>query len=630
MQFLVDEAVGLAGLGFYHLFRRILLQVFVDWLPGAWAFSLLVYYSLDTFSLLPTLRNRLGFCLFWTAVPYVMCICFWLRTQLAFVHSWASHYLAVASALSDRYYCEVESFFVAAFNDVATLVVDFKWYAVAGLVVVLLAAAVWKTWGRPGTQPSGSVRIDLRLADQVGVVPRTRTSRDPQPAMACSTTQDGVTLQQVTAMMSSLEAKVLDQILSLQAELLRVLACKEPRMSQLERVKDWCVSALQLDRPLRKMCVQRPVEVCARAGYSLTVARSAAVEIQPCAVGVLQVCRVQEVRLNELTSKVKCIQAVQKLEVAAVQTDEVGLVHAPQLAGFAPLGCDSDEESEEFLPARAFPAVVDADEGSKRKRPRRWDVPLAPEAKQSAISRIGQADTLAEFKDEMKEQLRQLKEAVVSQGKQKQALTEEERDLTIHELMRRLASEGWEERHKPRLEVFADRGLSEEERSMGRKQLLRHLQQEEHAAWMRTQEAQGRAFNCSKCGKRTANNDRTHQCIQTGYKGPQRRRGGVWTRDQMFVTQTGRSGLQVGVRPIVDEERLQREYQQMTKRMQSLQQQQQAGEVAAAPQPVVQAQQPPVMTDTVMQSSAPAQAGVMQWTQPQCFLQPGTMYPIGG
>jgi hypothetical protein len=198
-------------------------------------------------------------------------------------------------------------------------------------------------------------------------------------------------------------------------------------------------------------------------------------------------------------------------------------------------------------------------------------------------------------------------------------LTEEETNLLKTELLRKLAHENWDEKHEPRLQAMGESGLNDEEKKMGRKQLLRRLQQEEHAAWMQAQEEEGKAYTCQRCGRRTAHGDQNHQCFQTSYRGPQRKKGGVWVRDQMYVAQAGRGNLQVGVRPVMDQDRVEKELQRMTAALQK--QQLQARPTAPQQQ---------VTPDVQMQPSSSAQQHVEAQQQSAPTPQVGVMqsYPL--
>jgi hypothetical protein len=225
----------------------------------------------------------------------------------------------------------------------------------------------------------------------------------------------------------------------------------------------------------------------------------------------------------------------------------------------------SDSDNEEY-PARAFVTLAD-EAPTGRKRTRRAE-PVTDDLKLAYLKKIEESKTIAELRDD----LRKLQEEVKQQKQESKKLTEEETNLLKRELLRKLAHESWDEKHEPRLEAMGESGLSDEEKKMGRKQLLRRLQQEEHAAWMQAQEEEGKAYTCQRCGRRTANGDKNHQCFQTAYRGPQRRKGGVWVRDQMYVAQAGRGNLQVGVRPVMDQDRVEKELQRMTAALQKQQQ----------------------------------------------------------
>jgi hypothetical protein len=301
---------------------------------------------------------------------------------------------------------------------------------------------------------------------------------------------------------------------------------------------------------------------------------------------------------------------------------------------------DDTEEEDVMMPVRAFPGMLfpeaalgavaqtppEADT-TTRKRPRRAEATVPQDLKDLTIENLRQAQNYSE----MKQDLQKLKEQMEEQEKKAKALTSDEQELKIRALIRRFAREEWDARHEPRLEALQDRELTADEKGMGRKQLYRKLQQEEHAAWMRTQEAQGKAFTCQRCGKWTAGGDRTHHCFQGGFRGPQRQRNGVWVRDQMFVEQTGKGNVQVGMRPVVDQDRLERDYQRLAaQRAALLPPQSQSQPIPTSQVTPAEAAPPPASSSSmpIEVETAPATGLAMQY-QPQCFFQPAMGYAVG-
>jgi hypothetical protein len=93
----------------------------------------------------------------------------------------------------------------------------------------------------------------------------------------------------------------------------------------------------------------------------------------------------------------------------------------------------------------------------------------------------------------------------------------------------------------------------------------------------------------------------------------------------MYVTQSGKGNLQVGMRPIVDQERLEREYQQIAAQRAALLHQPQ-------PQPTQQAPQQQSATSASQQEPIqvePAQAAIIQ-SIPHHSFQPAMMAPVSG
>jgi hypothetical protein len=514
----------------------------------------------------------------------------------------------------------LRSFALLAASDVARLWLEFRWFLLAGfLLSLLLLAAI--SWGCLGKRDSKKINIDLRLADYLGAVPRT-LARDPPAASAMPASQDGITMQQAQALIRDAEARITDVVLAFRTEMLQLMSAdrvverssqrKGPAQPAPNKRSGW-LFFLQAKKETRNWSVQ-------------TVQRTASRKVQT-----------DPQTPKPVTVDVQTDDPVVPAEPMAmeVQTDpvvcDVQSDPAPIPGTYVSGPLDSDSEDEDMLPVRAFPIAItqeNKEREGRRKRHRRDDEPLTKELKENILKNIQQADTIADLTREVE----QLKETVEAQ--KKKVLTEEEQQLKIHELIRKLAREEWDARHKPKLEVLEDRGLSDKEKLMSRSQLLRHLQQEERAAWMQAQEEQGKAFTCQQCGKRTAGGDKEHMCFQSRYRGPQRRKNGVWVRDQMYVTQAGRGGVQVGVRPVVDQDRLQREYQQMT---QALQQQHFFGSQAAPPNapdvPVASATAPPPPPPAGFSQQQPiqveprqdtqAQVGVVQQSHPACFLQQG-------
>jgi hypothetical protein len=284
------------------------------------------------------------------------------------------------------------------------------------------------------------------------------------------------------------------------------------------------------------------------------------------------------------------VQAAPPREVAVVQTEPQDQLPALGLLPISDRDSEASDSEPDEYPVRAFAAVA-GEAPAGRKRTRRTE-PVAEELKQAYLKKIEESQTIAELREDLKK----LQEEVRQQKKETKTLTEEETNLLKKELLRKLAHENWDEKHEPRLQAMGEGGLDDEEKKMGRKQLLRRLQQEEHAAWMQAQEEEGKAYTCQRCGRRTAHGDQNHQCFQTSYRGPQRKKGGVWVRDQMYVAQAGRGNLQVGVRPVMDQDRVEKELQRMTA---ALQKQQQHTRPVPVPQQVT--------PDVQMQPSSSAQ-----------------------
>jgi hypothetical protein len=404
-------------------------------------------------------------------------------------------------------------------------------------------------------------------------------------------------------MIEESERRITDMLLSFRTEILQAISQK-----QTNALKDACTLPLQAVSTSREVGSQQECSEIKK-----TPKRG---------VRVNKDCKVQ--RRSKSSRKndhgvsraiVHSVQVAPKLVHVGVQVTlpkEVAVMQTELQEFNAGLLPDHDSEASESemdeFPVRAFAAL--ADEAPARKRTRRAE-PVADELKQAYLKKIEESRTIAELRAD----LQKLQEEVRQQKKESKKLTEEETNLLKTELLRKLAHENWDEKHEPRLQAMGESGLNDEEKQMGRKQLLRRLQQEEHAAWMQAQEEEGKAYTCQRCGRRTAHGDQNHQCFQTSYRGPQRKRGGVWVRDQMYVAQAGRGNLQVGVRPVMDQERVEKELQRMSAALQKQQQQVRsiAPPLQVTPdvqmQPSSSAQQQP----EAQQLSAPMpQVGVMQ------------------
>jgi hypothetical protein len=188
----------------------------------------------------------------------------------------------------------------------------------------------------------------------------------------------------------------------------------------------------------------------------------------------------------------------------------------------------------------------------KRKVKKAKDpVPLTEEQKLT----LSQAATIEDLKD----QLQAAKDE--KKAKTPTHLSQEEQLLSKGDLEKK-----WqEERHTRKFGERSSLMLNDEEKKLTRSELARLLSSEANQAWAERLRSRGiQVHQCTTCGRQVQTNDPNHFCARASWQSPLQRRSGIPQRQELIVTGSG-GGFQVQKRNTIDEERLNKDYENMKK-----------------------------------------------------------------